>query len=144
MIGFVLLYCFYDARHPAAVNWLVVGAVVVVAGIFLVLCGRVKKVSTYGNGSTLIVSNFLKECLVKKTDICEIKIKGAKKRFVNLRLKGRCVFGDTIIFIPPFSVLIKGDKYIHEFIHEHLSVKRQETYQDTGQTGNERRNVVEG
>jgi hypothetical protein len=119
LVGWVLFYCFYDARYPVAVNGVIVGVVIAITGIFLVLCARVKKVSASGN--TLIVSNFLKTCLIKKTDICEIKAIGPKKRFVSLRLKKRCIFGDEIIFTPPLDVLIKGDKSVHDFIHEHIA-----------------------
>ena len=117
LVGFALFYCLYDARYPVTVNRMIVGVVIVITGFFLVLCARVKKVSVLGN--TLVVSNFLKTCLIKKTDICEIKTIGLKKRFVSLRLKERCVFGDKIVFTPPLAVLIKGDKGVYEFIHKH-------------------------
>ena len=119
LVGLVLFYCFYDAQQPVAINGLIVGVVIAITGFFLVFCARVKKVSASCN--TLVVSNFLKTCLIKKTDICEIKTVGPKKRFVCLRLRERCVFGDKIIFTPPWAVLIKGDKGVHEFIHKHIA-----------------------
>jgi hypothetical protein len=70
----------------------------------------------------LIVSNFRRECLVKKADIREVKVQGPKKRFVKLRLGKRCTFGDEIVFVPPLSVLVRGNKYIREFVCHHTVV----------------------
>jgi hypothetical protein len=122
MLGLVLLYCLYDARHPAIINGLAVSVSVAVMGLLFGLCGRIKKVATCEDGTMLIVSNFRRECLVKKADIREVKVQGPKKRFVKLRLGKRCTFGDEIVFVPPLSVLVRGNKYIREFVCHHTVV----------------------